>query len=54
MHHHAILRALGDRPRHPADEPVDRVTVLGLGQWQLMLAAIELDSARPGFGWATG
>jgi hypothetical protein len=44
--------ALDDRPPGPADEPVDRVSVLGLGQCELMASTVELvgpvlDAVRP-------
>jgi hypothetical protein len=42
LHHDAVRVALGDRPPGPADEPVDRVPVLRLGQCELMASTVEL------------
>lgn len=52
LHHDAARVALGDGPPGPADEPVDRVPVLGLGQCELVASTVELvrpllDAVRP-------
>jgi hypothetical protein len=37
--------ALGGSPGSPADEAVDRVTVLRLVQWELVAPPVELEAA---------
>ena len=52
-HHHSVGLAGGHAPDRPADKTVDRVRVLGLGERELMVAALELvlsvlQPVRPG------
>ena len=52
--HDAVRLVLPRLPGDPADEAVDRVRVLRLGQRELMAASVELVRCRPGAGSATG
>ena len=45
LEHDPVRLAFGEVPASPADEPVDRVAVLGLRQRQLMPTALELVGA---------
>src|SRR5262249_13701970 len=52
LHHDPGGLALGGTPRRPAHQAVDRVSVLGLGERQVVAAAVELvgavlDAVRP-------
>ena len=53
LHHDAVAAAGADSPRGPANEPVDRIPLFGLGERELMTLAVELvaavlDAVRPG------